>query len=67
MNALPPAHLVLPERQVLSGHAQWMTWNLLPPLVPQGLSLVLFRPGRSRRLRWWAGVAAFVGFLPNAA
>jgi uncharacterized membrane protein len=43
-----------------------MTWNLLLALVPLILALILFRPGRQQRLLWWIGVAAFVGFLPNA-
>lgn len=36
-------------------------------LVPLGLSVWLFRvPWRRRGVLWWAGVVAFVAFLPNA-
>lgn len=44
----------------------WMTWNLALAAIPAGLGLVLFaRPG-GRGAWWWAGVAVFVLFLPNA-
>lgn len=49
-----------------AGWLPWMAVNLALAAVPAGLALVLFR--RSRRVTplWWAGVVAFVLFLPNA-
>lgn len=58
--------LALTERQLLLAHARWMGWNLALAFVPLLLALVLFRPGRKHHVIWWAGIVAFVGFLPNA-
>jgi uncharacterized membrane protein len=58
--------VILTDRQILGAHARWMAWNLTLALIPLVLALALFRPGRRRGLGWWAGVVAFVGFLPNA-
>jgi uncharacterized membrane protein len=54
----------------------WVAWNLLLALVPLGIAVALFaRPRSNTRsdphmattsASWWAGVAAFVVFLPNA-
>jgi uncharacterized membrane protein len=50
----------------------WVAWNLLLALVPLGIAVVLFAQTRadSRATKtsglWWAGLAAFVVFLPNA-
>lgn len=44
----------------------WMTWNLLLAAVPAVLSIVLFARPHRRGGLWWAGVATFVLFLPNA-
>jgi uncharacterized membrane protein len=44
----------------------WMTWNLLLAAIPAVLSVVLFAQPPRRRPIWWAGVVAFVLFLPNA-
>ncbi len=44
----------------------WMYWNLALACVPLLLSLVLFRRGARHTAGWWAGVCAFVLFLPNA-
>lgn len=44
----------------------WMAWNLLLAFVPAVLAIpLLWRPHR-RTGWWWAGIAAFVLFLPNA-
>jgi uncharacterized membrane protein len=53
---------------VVAGNAGWMAWNLVLALVPLVLAVGLFRdtPGVRRTIGWWAGVAAFVLFLPNA-
>lgn len=51
---------------VVAGNARWMLWNLALALVPLALALILFEPGRTRTRWWWAGVATFVAFLPNA-
>ncbi|GAB4441013.1 MAG: DUF1361 domain-containing protein [Cyanobacteria bacterium J069] len=53
---------------LLQGSARWMGWNLFLALIPLGLSGWLFwqnSRGRPAWL-WWLGMAAFVGFLPNA-
>jgi uncharacterized membrane protein len=54
------------RRQVAAG-AGWMPWNLTLALAPWLLSLFLFgrtaRPGRA----WFAGLAAWVLLIPNAA
>lgn len=44
----------------------WMTWNLILALVPAVLAVSLFARPLPRTRLWWAGVAAFVLFLPNA-
>ncbi len=44
----------------------WMTWNLLLALVPAILAVPLFRHSGRRGPGWWAGLVAFVLFLPNA-
>ncbi len=49
-------------------------WHLAPLLVvngvlatvPVGLAVALFRHDRRRTAVWWAGVVAFLLFLPNA-
>src|SRR3954447_3333569 len=51
---------------VLLQHSRWMTWNALLALVPFGLAQLLFGRPRSRTAVWWAGLVAFVLFLPNA-
>lgn len=44
----------------------WMAWNLILAFVPALLAIpLLWRPHR-RTGAWWAGIAAFVLFLPNA-
>ncbi len=52
--------------RVVSDHGPWMMWNTILALVPLGLALALFRPGRRHSFGWWCGVAIFVAFLPNA-
>jgi uncharacterized membrane protein len=49
-------------------HSIWMSWNALLALVPLALSHRLFRgdPHRPRTTAWWAGLVAFILFLPNA-
>ncbi|GAA5093762.1 DUF1361 domain-containing protein [Nocardia iowensis] len=49
----------------------WLSWNTLLAWVPVVLALLVFRMRRgdrrvSRSPVWWAGVALFVLFLPNA-
>lgn len=44
----------------------WMYWNLTLAAVPMLLALVLFRRCVRTGVLWWAGVALFVAFLPNA-
>lgn len=44
-----------------------MGWDLFLAGVPLALAFVLFRHARSRGPLWWAGLVAFVLFLPNAA
>lgn len=53
---------------VVAGNAPWMAWNFLLALVPLALAVRLFRqsPDAPRTRLWWAGVVAFVLFLPNA-
>jgi uncharacterized membrane protein len=57
-----------PVRTLLGvlGNGHWMTWNLLLAAVPAALACGLFRQRAHRSLAWWAGVAVFVLFLPNA-
>src|SRR3954447_2091176 len=47
-------------------HTVWMTWNVVLALVPVALSRSLFHTERRRGAAWWAGLVAFVLFLPNA-
>lgn len=44
----------------------WMTWNLFLAFVPVVLALLIFRHRGERNEWWWAGLALFVLFLPNA-
>src|SRR5579863_886556 len=44
-----------------------MGWDLFLAGVPLALAFLLFRRARSRGPLWWAGLAVFVLFLPNAA
>lgn len=44
----------------------WMGWNTLLALIPSALAVVLFFRPHRRTAGWWAGVAAFTLFLPNA-
>jgi len=48
------------------GNRWWMTWNTLLALLPAMLAVVVFRHEGRRTAVWWAGVVAFVLFLPNA-
>jgi uncharacterized membrane protein len=51
----------------VAGNARWMWWNLALAVVPLVLAVRLFRrPPARRSATWWAGVVAFVLFLPNA-
>ena len=47
-------------------HLDWMSWNAALAFVPVLLSRALFRTDGPRTAAWWAGVVAFVLFLPNA-
>ena len=44
----------------------WMTWNLILAAIPALLSVALFARPHRHGVLWWAGVVAFVLFLPNA-
>jgi uncharacterized membrane protein len=44
----------------------WMSWNLLLAAVPAALAILLFHRAHRQTMLWWAGVATFVLFLPNA-
>ncbi|MFC9893178.1 DUF1361 domain-containing protein [Nocardia sp. NPDC127579] len=50
----------------------WMGWNTILAWIPVALALLIFRvaPAANRRFPrsplWWAGLALFVLFLPNA-
>lgn len=44
----------------------WMSWNLLLAAIPGALAVALFHRPHRRNALWWAGVVAFVLFLPNA-
>jgi uncharacterized membrane protein len=44
-----------------------MGWDLFLAGVPLAVAFMLFRRSRSRGPVWWAGLAVFVLFLPNAA
>jgi uncharacterized membrane protein len=46
--------------------SEFMAWNTLLALVPLGLAVVLFRDGARTTRVWWAGLVAWVLFLPNA-
>jgi uncharacterized membrane protein len=53
--------------EVARNNHDWVAWNLLLALVPALLAVVLFARRRTAHgPLWWAGVAAFVLFLPNA-
>lgn len=43
-----------------------LAWNLFLAVIPLFLSLLLFRRTHPSGLLWWAGLAVFVAFLPNA-
>jgi uncharacterized membrane protein len=67
MVALPLASLrVVETARVIVFSYDWMVWNLVLAAVPLALSLGLFRRGVRRRAVWWAGLALWVAFLPNA-
>ena len=52
--------------QPFRGPWGWMYWNLTLAAVPMLLAFVLFRRRARTGVMWWAGVALFVAFLPNA-
>jgi uncharacterized membrane protein len=52
--------------QPFDGPWGWMYWNLTLAAVPMLLALLLFRRRARTGVTWWAGVALFVLFLPNA-
>src|SRR5213075_914276 len=47
-------------------HSIWMSWNAILALLPLALSRHLFRGEPERTTAWWAGLVAFILFLPNA-
>ena len=44
----------------------FMVWNGLLALVPFALAVLIFRPNARRNVVWWAGLAVWIAFLPNA-
>lgn len=52
--------------QVLASNLGWMAWNLVLAAIPVALAIPLFTPGRRITPLWWAGLVAFLAFLPNA-
>lgn len=51
---------------VVRANRPWMTWNLILAMVPAVLAVVLLARPHRRTWVWWAGIAVFVAFLPNA-
>jgi uncharacterized membrane protein len=51
---------------VVRANRPWMTWNLVLAMVPAVLAVVLLARPHQRTIAWWAGIAVFVAFLPNA-
>ncbi|CAN5855530.1 DUF1361 domain-containing protein [soil metagenome] len=51
---------------VVRANRFWMAWNLILAVVPAVLAIVLLARPHRRTIVWWAGVAVFVAFLPNA-
>lgn len=52
--------------ETLVDHGRLMAWNTMLALIPLAVAYRLFRGARPRTSAWWAGVGAFVLFLPNA-
>jgi uncharacterized membrane protein len=52
--------------EVMAANVGWMVWNLVLAAIPAALAIPLFAPGRRPSPLWWAGLAVFVAFLPNA-
>jgi uncharacterized membrane protein len=59
-------HVVRGARWLIDANGQWMGVNLALALVPFALAALLFRFASRRSPLWWAGLAIFVAFLPNA-
>lgn len=53
-------------RDVAWSAGPWMAWNMLLAAIPLLLAVGLFLQPHRRTAGWWAGVVAFVLFLPNA-
>lgn len=53
-------------RSVARGSGPWLAFNAVLATIPAVLAVGLFHRPRARTPLWWAGVAAFVVFLPNA-
>ena len=51
---------------ILAANVGWMAWNLVLAAIPVALAIPLFTPGRRVTPLWWAGLCAFLAFLPNA-
>jgi uncharacterized membrane protein len=60
---VPVTHLAV---EAVTSNGPWMMWNLALALLPLALANALFRAPARRTAAWWAGVVAFVAFLPNA-
>lgn len=52
--------------ELAADNRAWMSWNLLLAAVPAVLAVALFRHRGRRGGTWWAGLVAFILFLPNA-
>ena len=59
-------HLLESVVHAWSTNRHWMAWNLVLAFIPALLAIRLFREGRRPTPLWWAGVAVFALFLPNA-
>jgi uncharacterized membrane protein len=53
-------------RGVALGSGPWLVVNATLAAIPALLAVGLFHRARARSATWWAGVVAFVLFLPNA-
>lgn len=53
-------------RGLALGSGPWMAFNATLATIPAVLAVVLFHRRVRRGWTWWAGVVAFVLFLPNA-
>jgi uncharacterized membrane protein len=53
-------------RGLALGSGPWLVFNSILATIPAVLAVALFHRRRQPTAGWWAGVAAFLLFLPNA-